>query len=67
MDPKLQKFTYIERIEMEEKNRKRPAPNAYNLNKTDKQIKEELEAMKTKKRKIGDKRYFYEENEFNST
>ncbi len=36
MDPKLQKYTYIERIQMEEKNRKKPAPNAYNLNKTDK-------------------------------
>ena len=40
IDPKLMKYTYIERIQMEEKNRKRPAPNSYNLNKTDSQIKE---------------------------
>lgn len=35
IDPKLMKYTYIERIEMEEKNRKKPAPGSYNLNKTD--------------------------------
>lgn len=36
------KYTYIERIEMESKNRKTPAPGSYNLNKTDAQIKDQL-------------------------
>ena len=49
---------------MEEKNRKKPAPGAYNLNKTDSQIKEELDKMKTKKSHQGPKRYFYEDTEF---
>lgn len=34
------KYTYIQRIEMQEKNRKKPAPGSYNLNKTDSEIKE---------------------------
>lgn len=48
---------------MEEKNRKTPAPGSYNLNKTDAQVKEEIEKMKTKKIHHGHKRYFYEETE----
>lgn len=28
------KYSYHDRIEMEEKNRKKPGPGAYNLNKT---------------------------------
>lgn len=35
MDPSLSKYTYIDRIIMEQKNRKTPAPGSYNLNKTD--------------------------------
>jgi hypothetical protein len=46
---------------MEEKNRKTPAPGSYNLNKTDAEIKEELDKMKTKKVHYGPKRYFYED------
>ncbi len=34
IDEKLMKYTYIERIEMEQKNRKKPAPGSYNLNKS---------------------------------
>lgn len=35
----LSKYTYLDRIEMEAKNRKSPAPGSYNLNKTDSEIK----------------------------
>lgn len=64
MDSSLSKYTYIDRIIMEQKNRKTPAPGSYNLNKTDDQIKEELKAMKSKKKRVGEKRYFYEDTEF---
>lgn len=45
---------------MEQKNRKKPAPGEYNLNKTDQQIKKELKSMKSKKITHGEKRFFYE-------
>lgn len=51
---------------MEAKNRKTPAPGSYNLNKTDTQIKQELQKWKTKKISHGPKRYFYEDTEFMS-
>lgn len=35
LDQSLSKYTYIDRIEMEQKNRKTPAPGSYNLNKTE--------------------------------
>ncbi len=35
IDKNLIKYTYLERIQIEQKNRKRPAPGEYNLNKTD--------------------------------
>ena len=67
MDPKLMKYSYHDRIQMEEKNRKKPGVGTYNLNKTDKEIKEENEEFKNRKKHIGDKRFFYEDTEFNST
>ncbi len=36
IDDKLMKYTYIDRIEMEQKNRKKPAPGNYNLFKSQK-------------------------------
>lgn len=51
---------------MEEKNRKKPAPGSYNLNKTDSQIKENLTKWKTRKFSQGPKRYFYEDTEYQS-
>lgn len=38
---------------MEQKNRKKPSPGDYNLNKTDEQIKQELKSMKSKKISAG--------------
>lgn len=61
IDPKLIKYSYLDRIEMEEKNRKTPAPGSYNLNRTDAEIKEDLEKMRSKKVHYGPKRYFYED------
>ena len=51
-------------LENEEKNRKKSAPGSYNLNKTDSQIKEELEKYKSRKQSVGPKRYFYEDTEY---
>lgn len=59
IDPSLMKYTYLQRIEMEQKNRKKPAPGSYNLNKTDSEIKEQLKKMKGKKVSYGPKRYFF--------
>lgn len=39
LDKSLSKYTYLDWIETEQKNRKTPAPGSYNLNKTDKEIK----------------------------
>lgn len=63
LDKDLIKYTYIERIEMEQKNRKTPAPGDYNLSKTNDQIQEELKVLKSKKKSVGEKRFFYEDFE----
>lgn len=67
MDPKLMKYSYLDEIATEEKNRKKPGPGAYNLNKTEKEIKKEVEKLRTKKRFIGEKKFFYEDTQFLST
>lgn len=63
LDLSLSKFTYLDRIAMEEKNRSSPAPGNYNLNKTEEQIKKQLDDLKSKKRYEGDKHFFYQNTE----
>ncbi len=53
LDNSLIKYTYLERISMEQKNKKKPAPGDYNLTKTEDQIKEELKILKNKKKSLG--------------
>lgn len=53
LDKDLIKYTFLERIEMEQKNRKTPAPGDYNLAKTNDQTQEELKVWKSKKRSVG--------------
>ena len=38
LDLSLSKYSYLDRIQMEQKNRATPAPGSYHLNKTDEQI-----------------------------
>lgn len=64
IDPKVIKYTFIERIEIEQKNRKRPGICAYNINKTDAEIKADIKKMAERKMSEGQKRYFYEDTEY---
>lgn len=64
LDPKTMKYTYIERIEMEQKSRKRPGIATYHIVKTDEQVKAEQKKLSEKKQHDGQKRYFYEDTEF---
>lgn len=63
-DPKLIKYTYLERIEIEQKNRKRPGIATYHLEKSEDQIKAEQKKFDQKKISHGEKRYFYEDTTF---
>lgn len=53
LDKSLVKYTYLERIQMEQKNRKTPAPGEYNLTKTEDEIKDDLKVLKSKKKSVG--------------
>ena len=59
VDPKLVKYSYLDRIEMEQKNRKSPGVCAYSLEKSMKEKDAEIERMKKKKQSVGEKVYFY--------
>ena len=64
MDPKLTKETYIERIEIEQKNRKVPGVCTYHLEKSMKEKDKEILELKKKKQSVGDKRFFHQETSF---
>lgn len=53
VDPKLIKYTYLERIEMEQKNRKSPGICTYSLEKSIKEKDEEKEKLKKRKVSVG--------------
>ena len=53
MDPKLIKYTYLQRIQMEQKNRKAPGVCAYSLEKSFKEQQVQLEKLKKKKESVG--------------
>ncbi len=60
MDPKLSKYTYLDRIEMEQKNRKSPGICTYSLEKSLKEVDADNEKMKKQKVSVGEKIYFYQ-------
>ena len=53
MDPKLIKYTYLQRIQMEQKNRKSPGVCAYSLEKSFKEQQVQLEKLQKKKESVG--------------
>lgn len=65
IDKTLKKYSYLDLLESEQKLRKKPAPGDYHLFRSEKQISEEQTKLdnRCRKRRIGDKRYFYEDFE----
>lgn len=63
LDLSLSKYTYLDRIAIEAKNRASPAPGSYQLNKTEEEIQKHLAELKSKKRYEGSKHFFYEDTE----
>ena len=63
VDSSLSKYTYIDGIVTEEKNRGKPGVGTYNLRRSESDLKEELARLKTRKYYIGPKRFFYEDHE----
>lgn len=59
MDASLSKYTYLDRIAIEQKNRASPAPGSYSLNKSEEQIQNHLKELKSRKRFEGSKHFFY--------
>ena len=59
VDPKLIKYSYLDRIEMEQKNRKSPGDCAYSLEKSMKEKDADIERLKKRKQSVGEKVYFY--------
>lgn len=64
LDLSLGKYTYLDLIATEQKNRATPAPGSYNLNKTDEEINKDQADLKTKKIYEGSKHFFYEDTEY---
>lgn len=60
-DPSLIKYTYLERIEMEQKNRKAPGVCAYSLEKSLKEKDDAVKALSKKKNFVGEKHFFYDD------
>jgi len=63
VDPKLSKYTYLDRIEMEQKNRKSPGVCAYSLEKSQKEKQADLEKLKKKKVHQDERTFFYMDTE----
>jgi cytochrome c553 len=63
IDTSLKKYTYLDLIETEQKNRKKPAPGDYKQYASDADIKDmQLKLdQRCKKRRVSQKRYFYED------
>lgn len=62
INQRIVKYTYLDWIDIENKKRKQPAVGKYNLNKTEKQIKDEIKALSGRKYSIDEKRHFYDVN-----
>ena len=63
IDKDLSKNTYIEQIEREQKNRKKPGIGTYSIEKSIKDKQKEIQDLKKRVIKAGQKRYFYENTE----
>lgn len=65
IDKHLKKYSYLELIESEQKLRKTPAPGDYHLFQSAKQLADQQVKLdaRCRKRRISDKRYFYEDFE----
>ena len=59
IDSKLLKYSYLDQIEIEQKNRKSPGICSYSLEKSMKQKDEEIEKLKKRKQSVGEKVVFY--------
>lgn len=61
IDKSLKKYSYIDLIETEQKNRGTPAPNRYQIGDSDKDIEQQKKDwdVKSRKRPVSQKRYFY--------